>query len=367
MGARPDPDAWNDLPDGFDNLAAYNLLSYKSAAEPFNAWALEELIGHYVTYRKLASLRAARAGARGADEPLAEPAGTYPLLPAQNFRRYAIATRQPRQLLRQLPTGTCCETACPGVYDLAVGALPVRLIVLDALARHPRNAPWGMFAHASGHARYGWTHYRPRSRIGVFLRDQLAKDFGLETDMAYTVEDFKREVIQDVMDDVLANPKHFEDTAGPPGGGGSVARARPGGATTRSRSRDHRSLAEATSPSRPLTADRAAGTRGSGRSPTRSISPSPMVSRDDDLRHRRARRSLGDAVDGQALAGDPGGPARPLVTFPDLPGGMADGTTILEAVENGHAAVQSWILTAREFGDPVPEPGDRSTLRSQNR
>ncbi|WP_295608260.1 hypothetical protein [uncultured Lamprocystis sp.] len=45
-GATPDPDALHGLPDGLDTLAAHNLLSYKSAAEPFNAWALEELIGH---------------------------------------------------------------------------------------------------------------------------------------------------------------------------------------------------------------------------------------------------------------------------------------------------------------------------------
>lgn len=36
---------------------------------------------------------------------------------------------------------------------------------------------------------------------------------------------------------------------------------------------------------------------------------------------------------------------------------MADGATILEAVESSRDAVRSWILTAREFGDPVPEPG----------
>jgi len=209
-GVTPDPEAVNDLPDGLDNLAAHNLLSYKSAAEPFNAWALEELISHYVTYRKLASLRAAHRGARTADEPLAEPAGAYPLLPTRDFRRYAIATRQPRQLLRQLPTGTCRATACPGVYDLAVGALPVRLIVLDSLAKQPRNAPWGLFAHASDQTQYGLTHYRPRSSIGIFLRDQLAKDFALETDMAYTVEDFKREAMRDLLNDVLSDPKHLK-------------------------------------------------------------------------------------------------------------------------------------------------------------
>ncbi len=208
-GATADPAALDGLPDGFDNLAAHNLLSYKSAAEPFNAWALEELVSHYVTYRKLASLRA-RSGARGADEPLAEPAGAYPLLPASDFRRYAIATRQPRQLLGQLPVGTCRETACPGVYDLAVGALPVRLVVLDTLAKQPRNAAWALFAHASDRTRYGLTHYRPRSSIGIFLRDQLAKDFGLETDMAYTVEDFKREAMRDLLEDVLSDPKYLK-------------------------------------------------------------------------------------------------------------------------------------------------------------
>ena len=142
-GATADPDAVTGLPDGFDNLAAHNLLSYKSAAESFNAWALEELVSHYVTYRKLASLRAARSGARAADEPLAEPAGAYPLLSARDFRRYAIATRQPRQLLRQLPVGTCRETACPGVYDLAVGALPVRLIGAGCLVKAAAQRPLG--------------------------------------------------------------------------------------------------------------------------------------------------------------------------------------------------------------------------------
>lgn len=46
-----------------------------------------------------------------------------------------------------------------------------------------------------------------------------------------------------------------------------------------------------------------------------------------------------------------------LVTVPDLPGCMADGATIADAVESARDAIGSWILTAREFGDPVPEPG----------
>ena len=46
-----------------------------------------------------------------------------------------------------------------------------------------------------------------------------------------------------------------------------------------------------------------------------------------------------------------------LIQFPDLPGCMSDGKTIQEAIANGRDAVKGWILTAREFGDPVPAPG----------
>ena len=45
-----------------------------------------------------------------------------------------------------------------------------------------------------------------------------------------------------------------------------------------------------------------------------------------------------------------------LIEFPDLPGCMSDGETVEEAIANGADAVQSWINTAREVGDPVPPP-----------
>jgi hypothetical protein len=34
------------LPDGFEDLATHNLVSFKSHQEAFDAWALWELIGH---------------------------------------------------------------------------------------------------------------------------------------------------------------------------------------------------------------------------------------------------------------------------------------------------------------------------------
>ena len=43
------------LPDGFEELAAHNLVTFKSYQESLDGWALNELVGHYVNYRKQAS------------------------------------------------------------------------------------------------------------------------------------------------------------------------------------------------------------------------------------------------------------------------------------------------------------------------
>ena len=40
------------LPDGFEGLAAHNLVSFKSYQESLDGWTLNELVGHYVNYRK---------------------------------------------------------------------------------------------------------------------------------------------------------------------------------------------------------------------------------------------------------------------------------------------------------------------------
>ena len=48
---------------------------------------------------------------------------------------------------------------------------------------------------------------------------------------------------------------------------------------------------------------------------------------------------------------------------PELPGCAADGNTQEVALENVNRAVDLWLETAREFGDPIPEPkGERLML-----
>lgn len=56
----------------------------------------------------------------------------------------------------------------------------------------------------------------------------------------------------------------------------------------------------------------------------------------------------------QPLSPDDGGGY--LAEFPDLPGCMADGETIEEALYQAEDALKSWLATAKEFGDPILKP-----------
>lgn len=48
---------------------------------------------------------------------------------------------------------------------------------------------------------------------------------------------------------------------------------------------------------------------------------------------------------------------------PELPGCAAHGDTQEDAIQNANHAMALWIETAREFGDPIPEPkGERLML-----
>ena len=54
-----------------------------------------------------------------------------------------------------------------------------------------------------------------------------------------------------------------------------------------------------------------------------------------------------------------------LVSFPDLPGCIADGATPEEAFHQAEDAMISWIKTANEFGDPIPKPSTLNRYSGQ--
>ena len=48
-----------------------------------------------------------------------------------------------------------------------------------------------------------------------------------------------------------------------------------------------------------------------------------------------------------------------IAEVPELPGCAAHGDTPEKALANAHDAVALWIDTAKEFGDPIPQPKGR--------
>jgi len=51
-----------------------------------------------------------------------------------------------------------------------------------------------------------------------------------------------------------------------------------------------------------------------------------------------------------------------VAEVPELPGCAAHGDSLEAALANVRQAVELWIATAREFGDPVPEPRGRRLM-----
>lgn len=51
-----------------------------------------------------------------------------------------------------------------------------------------------------------------------------------------------------------------------------------------------------------------------------------------------------------------------VAEVPELPGCMAHGDSQQEALANANEAIQLWIETAQEFGDPIPEPKEQRLI-----
>jgi len=166
------------LPDGLDNLAAHNLITFKSHREALDAWAMKELVGHHVAYRKLVS------------------ASPSELLPEDHFRLYAVSARFPQKLSSQVPW----HERRAGVYDCQWGTDLVRVIVAGELPRETHNAPLHLFSASPDLVGFGRGAYRRHSENTSELLGQLFEQFkGEGFAMSYTMEDFKRDT----------NRKHF--------------------------------------------------------------------------------------------------------------------------------------------------------------
>jgi len=167
------------LPDGLDNLAEHNLLSYKSVREPFDDWTLDELIGYYVNYRKQVS------------------SSLNDLLPTDQFRLYGVSTRFPQKLAELVRL----DPLQPGVYEVVWGTHRIRVLVLSEIPEDEHNAIWNLFSGVREKVIYGSEQYRRHLTEMSTLINRLFENYQLEgLVMPYTWEDFRRDIVREYLD-----------------------------------------------------------------------------------------------------------------------------------------------------------------------
>ena len=161
-----------DLPDGLEVLTTHNLLTFKSHHEALDGWALNELVGHYVNYRKQSR------GESGA------------LLPERAYQLLAVSARFPQGLASEAPL----ERRRDGVYDCLWGSMEIRVLVLSEMSRAPNNALWHLFSARAEQISYGVQRYRWRRPDLSTVVNALYEGYEEEgVGVSYTVEDFVRE------------------------------------------------------------------------------------------------------------------------------------------------------------------------------
>jgi hypothetical protein len=160
--------------DGLEDLKPHNLLTYKSGQESLDAWAIDELIGHYVNYRKAFA----------------------PREPTHRFGLYAVTTRRPRALAHQVTL----EPVKLGVYHLPVVGRMITLIVLREVETCPRNALWSLFSFEAARVALGAESYRWRQDDHLPILEtiyQRYRETGIP--MSYTFEDFRHDYERELL------------------------------------------------------------------------------------------------------------------------------------------------------------------------
>jgi hypothetical protein len=151
-------------------------VTFKSHHEALDGWAMKELVGADVAYRKLVSTSPSE------------------LLPEDRFGLYAVAARFPHNLSGQVPW----QRVQAGVYDCRWGTDTIRVVVAGELPREAHNAPLHLFSAAPELVGFGQRVYQRRSAKTSLLLGQLFVRFQEEGfAMAYTWADFERDYIKE--------------------------------------------------------------------------------------------------------------------------------------------------------------------------
>jgi hypothetical protein len=163
--------------DGLEDLRAHNLMTYKSGQESLDAWAMEELIGHYVNYRKVFA----------PDDGI------------EKFGLYAVTTRRPQGLMKQTPL----VEVKPGVYRLQVLQRAITVIVPREVEPVPRNALWELFSFETERVVQGARNYRWRQEEHASVLNEIYHRYReLGVTMSYTFEDFRHDLARELLQEL---------------------------------------------------------------------------------------------------------------------------------------------------------------------
>ncbi|MFM7199401.1 MAG: hypothetical protein ACKO6N_01305 [Myxococcota bacterium] len=161
-------------PDGLEELRAHNLLTYKSHHDSLSPFVMDELLGHYVNYRKQVT----------PDDQVLVDEGAFKLL--------AVCARRPVKVLKRVRAKELKQ----GVYEVSWGSQEVTLVVCGEVEACQRNALWLMFSAESTRVELGLASYRWRQESLNLLRTQLYNQYTLEGfKMGYTIADYRRDYV----------------------------------------------------------------------------------------------------------------------------------------------------------------------------
>ncbi len=148
-------------------------------------WALLELIGHFVNYRKQVS------------------PSLHTLLPEGDFQLFAVCARFPSYLAQDVEL----QPVRAGVYDILGFGLRIRLIVVNQLPQEDQNAMLHLFSAREELIRYGQEHYRPHSAESSTLLYQLLRVYSEDQAMSDKLKEFVRQSIDELLKELPAEER----------------------------------------------------------------------------------------------------------------------------------------------------------------
>jgi hypothetical protein len=181
------------LPDGLDNLSKHNLMTYHSPHQVMESFSLEELLWHYVSYRKK------------------ESASLTQMLPERGFRLYAVITNYPDEMKKEKMTLKCLKE---GVYEVPFfGSRTMRIIVASEVRTRENNTPWLLFSGIPEKVEFAKTHHRWRHpKASSVVHCLYERYFAEKVFMSYSLEDYFRDYQQELFENVPLE-KRFTDTS----------------------------------------------------------------------------------------------------------------------------------------------------------